>query len=680
MKIYSLLFTIVLPIIASAQIKSTQKTDTTISINEVIVTATRNSCETKNIPYSSNLVLQKEIFNRGLRTTPEALSGNVGLFIQKTNHGGGSPFIRGLTGNQILFLVDGIRLNNSTYRFGPNQYLNTIDVYSISKIEVARGTGSVQYGSDAIGGAIQIFTKEPSFLTKNEFGANVILKAVSQKMEFTSHGELKYESKNVGLLISGTLRNFGDLIGGDTTGLQSPSGYKENSMNVKLKLKTGTNSIFTVSIQQLEQKNVPLYYRVKLENYEYYIFSPQRRQLAYMKWEKEGKNKLYEKISIISSLQSSLERRSYHKNGNINKFIDEDKVGTAGLTLDIVSDISKNWKCNSGLEFYYDKVNSKKSQTTILNNNTIYLRGLYPDNSITINSSVYSLHHIKINQFQIETGIRYNRYKVMIKDTSTSSLSLGEVKVTPSSLVGNLAVLYPINNFQNIYISFSNCYRIPNIDDMGTLGLVDFRYEVPASNLKPEKSYNTEIGYHLNSRIIEATVSVFYMKLSDLISRVQVPGAVVGGYNVYIKENNQESFVEGIEGGIQYKISNRFQVRSNATYTYGQNISRNEPMRRIPPINGFSVLSYNHKNMMLCIEHQYALAQTRLAQGDKDDNRIQKGGTPGWNIINISGNYSLKHFTFNLGIQNILNADYRTHGSGINGTGRSIVISVRAAI
>ena len=53
-----------------------------------------------------------------------------GVWVQKTNHGGGSPFIRGLVGNQILVLVDGIRLNNATLRYGPNQYLATVDPVS----------------------------------------------------------------------------------------------------------------------------------------------------------------------------------------------------------------------------------------------------------------------------------------------------------------------------------------------------------------------------------------------------------------------------------------------------------------------------------------------------------------------------------------------------------------------
>jgi outer membrane receptor protein involved in Fe transport len=77
---------------------------------------------------------------------------------------------QGLTGNQTLILIDGIRLNNSTFRYGPNQYLNTIDPYIIERIEVAKGTGSVQYGTDALGGVIHVLTKEPVFNDKKKSG------------------------------------------------------------------------------------------------------------------------------------------------------------------------------------------------------------------------------------------------------------------------------------------------------------------------------------------------------------------------------------------------------------------------------------------------------------------------------------------------------------------------------
>ncbi len=131
------------------------------TLDEVVISANRYGSAKLKTPEAINRVDYKTIQKFLPNNTPAALRLTPGVFVQKTNHGGGSPFLRGLTGNQTLLLVDGIRLSNATTRYGPNQYFNTIDVFGIEKIEVLRGSGSVQYGSDAIGGTIQTFSHEP---------------------------------------------------------------------------------------------------------------------------------------------------------------------------------------------------------------------------------------------------------------------------------------------------------------------------------------------------------------------------------------------------------------------------------------------------------------------------------------------------------------------------------------
>jgi len=69
-------------------------------------------------------------------------------------------------------------------------------------------------------------------------------------------------------------------------------------------------------------------------------------------------------------------------------------------------------------------------------------------------------------------------------------------------------------------------------------------------------------------------------------------------------------------------------------------------------------------------------AQTRLARGDVSDNRIAKGGTPGWQIINLNGGYRWQFVTISAELQNLTNEAYRTHGSGVDGVGRSVWLSV----
>jgi outer membrane receptor protein involved in Fe transport len=145
----------------------------------------------------------------------------------------------------------------------------------------------------------------------------------------------------------------------------------------------------------------------------------------------------------------------------------------------------------------------------------------------------------------------------------------------------------------------------------------------------------------------------------------------VAGYNVYTKQNSQNAFVKGSDFALNFGLSKCISVKSILSYTFGQNTSRNEPMRRIPPLNGCTKIEFKKKNWQVVVENLFANSQSRLAQGDIDDNRIAKGGTAGWKIINMYGGYVKGDYSIRMGLQNIFNTDYRTHGSGINSVGRS---------
>jgi hemoglobin/transferrin/lactoferrin receptor protein len=652
-----------------------QQNDSTNTLQEVFVTAARKELNWISLPYAATKIKKEQVHFLQLRTAPEALMGQAGVFIQKTNHGGGSPFVRGFTGNQTLLLFDGIRLNNSTYRYGPNQYFNTVDMFNVGSIEVARGTGSVQYGSDAIGGVIQVFSNEIAFTDRSKFYGKGIYRWVSKNTENSFRGESGFSKSNMSFLVGVTNREFGDLPGGDTTGIQTPSGYNERNVDLKFRWKILPTLTVTAFHQQVLQKNVHLYHRVKLENFAYYTFSPQERSLSYIKTEFIPGNKIINKLTVIASLQQNKEQRNYRRNGNVNAFVENDKVNTAAITADILSQFTPTYTTNSGVEWYYDKVSSNRLQTHTGTGVTQLQRGLYPNNASLQQLSLYSLHHISFKSWQIEAGVRYNTNLIRIQDTSTNSNSLGNVNVRPASFVTNLSLLRLLNKYQSIYLSFSTGFRSPNIDDMGTLGLVDFRYEIPAYQLKPENAYNMEAGYRLQYNKQRVGVSLFYMHLNNLINRVQLAGQQINGYNVYIKENSQESYVRGAEFDAYFAFGKGLNVQVNGTYTFGQNISRAEPMRRIPPAFGRLLLEKHWGKWVLAFDQQFAGVQRRLAQGDKDDNRIPKEGTPGWYTANLMLQYQRDIFRIQAGCINIFNADYRTHGSGINGQGRTYSMS-----
>ena len=656
----------------SAQ-QADEKKDTAIrSLDEVVVTAQRHQQQSLLVPYSVNTISQQSLAERNSRTTPEALMGVNGVFVQKTNHGGGSPFVRGVTGNQTLILVDGIRLNNSTFRYGPNQYLNTIDPFTIKRIEVAKGTGSVQYGTDAIGGVVHILTIDPQFATgKTALHGRVIGKYMTDDMEKTIRGEAMYSGKKFALITGIVKKNFGDLVGGDTTGRQSPSGYDEWSWDMKAKFSLRENIQLTVANQFLQQKNVPVYHKVVLENFAINEMDPQQRLLSYARMNMQGKSSFFKETEITFSYQQNIEGRNSRKNGSSSLRKERDEINTIGFTTDIFSEFNKTWTANSGIELYYDNVGSTRKEINTQTGMSSNMRGLYPDNSRYGNYSLYSLHHVGFGKWIVDAGLRFNTFNIRISDTT-----LGNVKISPSAWVGNAALMYQLDKSQTVYAAFSSGYRAPNVDDMGTLGIVDFRYEMPTSCLKPEKSQHTELGYKFQTKRLSGTVAAYYMHLTDLITRVKMDGQVINGYQVYQKENTESAFIRGFETEVNWNVLKNLNVAGGIAYAYGQSLSRKEPLRRVPPFNGRLMSTYRNSKWLAAAEFQFASHQKRLAQGDKDDNRIPKGGTPGWKVFNLFGGYNFSFVQLKAGVQNIFNEDYRTHGSGINAVGRSAWLSV----
>ncbi|MGB1015709.1 MAG: TonB-dependent receptor plug domain-containing protein, partial [Nannocystaceae bacterium] len=111
---------------------------------------------------AASVVTRRDLDERLPRSAPDALRYEPGVYVQQTAHAQGSPYVRGLTGQQTLMMFDGVRLNNSTFRQGPNQYFFTIDSRTLRRLEVIRGSASTEFGSDAIGGALLATPLDPT--------------------------------------------------------------------------------------------------------------------------------------------------------------------------------------------------------------------------------------------------------------------------------------------------------------------------------------------------------------------------------------------------------------------------------------------------------------------------------------------------------------------------------------
>jgi len=656
-----------------SNIGSGQKIDTSYKLLDSVIVTSRSIkiFDTKN-PFVISSITNKQIVEKGARTTPEALQGVSGVFIQKTNHGGGSAFLRGLTGNQTLIVLDGIRLNNAIYRYGPNQYLNTIDMFTVDKIDVLKGIGAVEYGSDAMGGVIHVKTKENASKDLNKISLNNTSKFISSDMEKTNRTAIQYATNKWDFIGGISLKKYGDLVGGENIGKQNPTGYNELNYDLKTRIKISNQSELIYSSQNTIQKNVPIYHKIALENFKTNQIDYQIHYLNYLKYKYISNKKWISEIIINASTQRSIEQRSNQKNNSSIFRNEADTVKNIGLTAEIVSKPNKNWTMNSGFDYYKDQIFSEAIETSSELNTQVFKRGLYPNGSIYKNSSIFNIHNLNFNKLNIVAGLRYNFLHIQMNE-----LTLGNIAIKPSALVSNYGFNYQLNQHSFLFGSITTGYRAPNIDDLGSLGIVDFRYEIPSYDLRPEKSLNTEIGYKFRKNKIDFSIAAFKMKLKDIIARVLVDGKVISGYNVYNKKNIESSYINGAEVNYTYLVSKFLTWHTNATYTYGQNVTKNEPMRRIPPLFGQNKISFVKKNKTLAISHQFAGKQDRLAQGDKDDNRIGKLGTPGWNIFNIDAGWEFKKLSLNTSLINISNVQYKTHGSGVYGMGRAINLTIQ---
>ncbi|MFM6948009.1 MAG: TonB-dependent receptor plug domain-containing protein [Aquirufa sp.] len=633
------------------------------TLNNVVVSATRQASISNTIP----IAISKQRIQQNSLNTPESISNIPGIFMQRTNQGGGSAFVRGLTGNQTLLILDGIRFNNSTFRYGPNQYLNTIDPFNLENIEVLRGTGSVQYGSDALSGAIHLFTIQPEFSEEKVWNGTHSTRWASQGMEKSFLNRFFYQSSQLSAIFSLGYKSFGDINKGGNGGIQSPTGFDESNIMAKIRMKLPANWEFETLLQQNQQKNVPVFHKIQLENYAINEMSLQNYQRAYLKLKKDFNQPIFKSIEILASYQKNNEDRKLQKNASSTTRLESDQIQTLGFTSQIKSNLFQAHSSISGIEVYNDLIYSNRKDLNV--NKTINLRGLYPDDSNFTSLSAFSLHEWYAKPWEFHTGLRFQQSIAVIPDTT-----VGKSTISMGAFVYDLGTSYTFNKNATIFFNYSTGFRAPNMDDLGSLGIVDFRYELPAFQLKPEYSFNKTFGLRSKIGSLSSEWVFFHTQLENIINRVKT-GETIQSYVVYKKENIDQAYLYGFEINQGFTLNPQLTIKSQISYTFGQNVSQNEPMRRIPPFHGNVQIDYQHSKWGIGINWIFADRQDRLSAGDKSDNRMNPNGTAGWGIINSQFKYQISsHTLVSLQGVNLANIPYRMHGSGIDGMGRSLFV------
>ncbi|MFC1501947.1 TonB-dependent receptor domain-containing protein [bacterium] len=674
-----------------------------LDMGDIVVSATRTDRRLTEISNSVNIVPETVIQERNAKTTSEALREETGVFVQKTSHGGGSVNIRGLSSNQVLLLVDGIRMNNSTYRLGNHQYLTTIDNSMLHRLEVVRGPMSVLYGSDAMGGTVNAITQIPR-LTKSGWNVDyhLLSRYATADEERMARAELGLQSRVFSVQTGFSYKKYNDLRRGKysqypeienaTNGLkQTPSGFSAYDFDAKCLFTPSNRQSFVLAYQLSRKIDVPRYDKYENDGYYHWMYRPQNRDLVYLTYENNFQNGLLSSMQMTASFHRQEEGREIQKTQEMLLEKERDDVRTLGFSIQVHSLLGNHF-FTAGSDMYFDVVSSeRKFIDTKTGNFTQDYRGRYPDDSRYNSYGFFIQDEIRfLSRWTIVPGVRYSLYSTRfnIPKDPNSCIMLGDFQQDFHAFTGSLGLIRKIGKHVFLNANIGQAFRAPNLSDIARLGQSKGSvYEVPNHDLEPEKVLSFDLGLKIDSPLLSASIAAYYSSIRDILASVEAtyegfPVIEILGveYKVKSKQNVGRAAIRGFEASLKYFMNRHVTFHANISTAYGQNNTINEPVGKIPPTFGLFGFRWSREKIHFDLYLRFASRQDRLSADDLDDPRIPAGGTPGWQTVNFRAGFPVWSIgKIQVAVENIFDVNYREHGSGVNGPGRNVIIGLEVS-
>lgn len=685
-----------------------------IDLPPQLVTATRTLEDPFTLPYSADIISPNAFSANSKRTLMDTLQTAPSVLLQRTGYGQVSPFIRGFTGFRTLMLIDGIRLNNSVFRSGPNQYFGTVDSHSVERLELLRGPASVLYGSDAVGGTLNAITYTPALLSAEsdksiELGGRISSRISSAEESFGGRAEGEFRTSRMAFSAGASHRDFDDVEGGKDVGTQPGTAYTESAADAKGVFKVTDKLNAVIAYQYFEQNNAPrthatvdgILWEGLSRSSDIQRDFDQERQLAYLQLIGTDLDGIADSAQLSLSWQRQAEVEDRIRSNGRRSF-QGFEADTIGLFSTLTSETSIG-SLTYGAEYYHDSVDS--SGITYDDKGavrSIALQGPVADDSSYDLFGVFVQDRLPLSEtFSLMTGARwdYARTKAGVvvapsaADPSVDTVS--SIKDSWNQLTGNLRLSWQPGGQarHHFYMGLGSSFRAPNLSDLSRLDVArSDLLEVASPNLDPEKFVTFETGWKYSADSLSFEVAYYYTHTEDEIV-ITPTGRIIDRQGSILKEvaktNAGNGHVQGAELSVRWSITKEFLLSTSLTLqdgkveTYSSTsnpVLTDEPVSRLIPITVNSSIRWNPENLPIWSELSITVAekQDRLSSGDRGDNqRIPPGGTPGYETFNFYlGWYFTGNSQLTLAVENIFDEDYRVHGSGINSPGRNFIASV----
>lgn len=704
--------------------------DTVSKLNDIIVYANKFPEKAGKIAQTIS-VLRDQNSIQLQPNSGDVLLNSGQVFVQKSQQGGSSPIIRGFEASRILLNVDGIRLNNAIYRSGHLQNVITVDNMILDRVEIIYGPTSTLYGSDALGGAVNMITKDPllSSSKKTVVSGSSTLRYASATDEKRANVQLNIGGSKWASLTALTIGSFGDMIQGNNRSSRYPefgkknfivtrqnntdiasinpnpnkqvaSGYNQYDVLQKIMFTPDEKNKHVLNIQLSNSSDVPRYDRlteisgVKPVFAEWY-YGPQVRNLVGYHFTASKLNGFFQDVKITANYQNVEESRITRRFQNNNKDFRWEKVNVFGITID-AKHSSGNHELHIGAESYQNFVRSTAERKNIVTGALSAITTRYADGPTTMQSNaLYAQHTYKFSKrLTFNDGVRLNLTKLDARfaDTSLMRFPFNKVIQQHIAITGNIGLVYAVENRTKISFIASSGFRAPNVDDLSKV--FDTRTGsviVPNANIKPEYTYNTELSFSHTIGNLKVGGAIFYtaFKQALVVDKFSFNGKdsiLYGGVNsaVFASQNKAKAYVFGWSGNASFKITSQLNIEGVATYTEGKYTDQKGvqvPLDHIPPFYGKISINQSFKKgnaSIYSLFNGWKKIKDYNPNGEDNQQYATPEGMPSWFTINAKFEFNMgKQWQTQIALENIFDVNYRYFASGISAPGRNLTLALR---
>ncbi len=602
-----------------------------VKLEEVTVTATRAEKEPFKTPNSISVLNVKQIERTNAEHASNILRDTVGVIAQETTVGQGSPMLRSLTGYQTVVQVDWVRLNNSTFRSGPNQYTATIAPENLDRAEVLLGSSSMLYGSGALGGVVSFFTK-PIPVNPNqdtlEIHPRILARYTTATQERLGRIEVTGSQGNLGFSVGGGVRYYGDINPGSGYDLhyknrkyeivdempsgiklyepdevnainkdnlpdnwlidnEGPLGWYAHDVDAKIVYQLSDTSNINLAYQMWRQPQTPRYDKIAPQEFDEFFFEPQNRDLIYANFISNPTTDRIDMFRVTASFHRQEEGRNEVQRDATSRRHRNDTVNTIGLSTQAVSSMLPKQRFVGGLEFYLDMIQSSTVRTDLETGNETVDENLgrFINGSQFWDASLYLQDEISIHErVEITLGGRATLYQTNA-DLSIRSDAFDEFNESDNSLTGSMGLVVGLTDFLNVVGSIGTAFRAPSLNDTTAVEVTNEGVTAPSPDLDAETSWTVEGGLKANHDYFRGALTLFHSKVDGLVTRRPVQEAYEGeeipelhqdlideyqDIDVLVFDNVDEARFQGIEFAGVIPIDPSLSVYGNAAMLRGE--------------------------------------------------------------------------------------------------------------